>query len=52
MINIDCEKTLLLPSERIMIHQWQEHSYLFQQVAWSTKEGKYSRMIFTVFCMN
>lgn len=35
-----------------MIAQWQDHPELFQQVAWSTKEGARSRIIFTVHCKN
>lgn len=51
-MTIEPESHIPLSSETIMMAQWQNHSDLFAPVAWSTKEGGNSRLIFTVYSLN
>ncbi len=45
------EDHISLPSEGLMIHQWQEMPDLFDSVVWTNKPNK-TEQVFTSYCLN
>ena len=55
MTTIEKEEGLLLPSELIMIHQWQQWNHMFPNVCWSVPDKNKPAglaQVFTSFCLN
>lgn len=54
-MNIQQEEGITLPSEKLMIYQWQTFPNWFEAIVWSYKDKK-SRSgyttVFTSYCMN
>jgi len=49
--SIKIEFHIGLPSEAIMVHQWQELPWLFECACWSDKPER-KKLIFTSYCLN
>jgi len=42
---------IALPSEKLMIHQWQEMPKLFEAICWRNRPYR-TKLVFTSYCMN